>query len=256
MNISVHSNIGRLRSSNQDYAEYFLSQQNQPLFVLCDGVGGHQAGEVASRLTTQYLGERFERLDMKLRPAGMKIWMKNAIEDVNNYIYAKSKEDPSREGMSTTLVMGSIIDGEIIIAHVGDSRAYLYHDDTLTQLTRDHSLVNELIRTGEITEQEGEIHPQRNIVTQSIGGTSDVKSEMNTFKCEEEDVLMLCSDGLTNMVRKEELITFFKKHCHDDNLGELLIQAANEAGGTDNITVIIVSNLLNESQGKEAVHHG
>ncbi|EFR31227.1 Stp1/IreP family PP2C-type Ser/Thr phosphatase [Eremococcus coleocola] len=243
MQISVHSNIGKKRTSNQDYADYFKSQAGQILFVLCDGVGGNQAGDVASKTTTELLGAAFETVDRELSIEDSKDWMARQITQVNQAIYDQSMTDAKLFGMSTTLVIAVVAEDQLVIAHVGDSRAYIYHEGQLNQVTEDHSLVNELIRSGEISESEGQNHPQRNIVTQSIGGTDWVDYEFNQCSLAQVDDLLLCSDGLSNMVGHKTMEAFFVEHIDLDQLGQALIKAANDAGGSDNITLILVTDL-------------
>lgn len=243
MKIKVHSNVGRRRSSNQDYADYYTNSFDQTLLILCDGVGGHQAGDIASQKTTQFLGERFSNVDHAFTLETMRNWVENAIIDVNEYIYEESIREPHLEGMGTTLVVATVVEDQLVVAHVGDSRAYVFHNEILTQITEDHSLVNELIKTGEITVEQGKIHPQRNVVTQSIGGTLSVQSEFNILPIDQVEVLLLCSDGLSNMVNHDQMQQMFKEYKYADDFAEKLIEAANEAGGTDNITVILVSEL-------------
>lgn len=243
MQIALHSNVGKQRKSNQDYADYFISDYNQYLFVLCDGVGGHQAGDVASELTTKFLGKEFKSIDRELTAEEASQWIHEAIHKVNDFIYEESLKDNQLSGMGTTLVLALVIEGLVLIAHVGDSRAYVIQQDQLIQKTEDHSLVNELIRSGEITKEEGDFHPQRNVVTQSIGVTSDVGYEISEILADSIDGLMLCSDGLTNMVSHEALVEFITSDLRVDELVVELIDAANEAGGRDNITIIIVKNL-------------
>ncbi|MFL2128606.1 MAG: Stp1/IreP family PP2C-type Ser/Thr phosphatase [Ruoffia tabacinasalis] len=243
MQISLHSSVGKQRKSNQDYADYFKSDFNQYLFVLCDGVGGHQAGEVASELTTKYLGKQFKQLTKELTKEDASQWIGKAIEDVNIYLYEESLKDRQLAGMGTTLVVSLITKEFVLIAHVGDSRAYVFNEGHLIQKTEDHSLVNELIRSGEITEEEGNLHPQRNVVTQSIGVTPDVGYELLELPINEVEHLMLCSDGLTNMVSHEEIVDFFQQTEDFEHLAVSLVDAANEAGGRDNITIIVVGDI-------------
>ncbi|UUX34082.1 Stp1/IreP family PP2C-type Ser/Thr phosphatase [Fundicoccus culcitae] len=242
MKITIRSNIGKRRSSNQDYADYYVNQSDQYLFILCDGVGGHQAGDVASRMTTDYIGAKFKETAAITTTDDMQQWFNDIVNEVNQHIYQQSTENTHLIGMGTTLVMAVVVKEHIIVSHVGDSRAYVYFEGQLKQITEDHSLINELIRTGEITEAEGQVHPGRNIVTQSIGGSNQVESEINVIPLTEVEVLMLCSDGLTNMVNQEELSTIFDNQRNEENFGEQLIEAANEAGGADNITVVLVSD--------------
>lgn len=246
MKIKVHSNVGRKRSSNQDYADYFVNNQQQALFILCDGVGGHQAGDIASQMTTEFLGERFKAAILPTDQVALQQWLKEQIEAVNRHIYQFSKTEARFEGMGTTLVAAIVIEQMVMIAHVGDSRAYIYYQGDLKQVTEDHSLVNVLIKTGEISKEEGQVHPQRNVVTQSIGGTLEIEVEFATFSTDEIDILMLCSDGLTNMVDDATLLALYEEHQQKDEFAQILIDAANTAGGTDNITVILASDLSNK----------
>lgn len=249
MDITVLSNIGKKRASNQDYAEYYTNQAGQVLFVLCDGVGGNLAGDVASRLTADYIGQHFQE-----RPAfetldQAKEWFDQIITAVNEYIVQASQQSAEYEGMGTTLILATIVAGRILLAHVGDSRGYVYRRGQLLQITEDHSLVNELIKTGEITPEEGLSHPQRNVVTQSIGLPNAIQPAFNDLPVEEVEVLLLCSDGLSNMVSLSEMVDHFKDNQAIESLGQALIDAANSAGGKDNITLILVHHL---AEGGEA----
>lgn len=251
MKVTVNSNIGKRRSSNQDYADVFENQFGQSLFVLCDGVGGNKAGDVASEMTTQFLGERFQEIADALNTETTQEWLNQNIEAVNAYIFEESLKRPEWSGMSTTLVVTVVLEDQLWIGYVGDSRAYRFFQDELVQLTEDHSLVNILIQSGEITKQEGEVHPQRNVVTQSIGGTPDVSPDFLSVNKDEFDVLMLCSDGLTNMVSRDQLLDYFKNYQDLDTLGQDLINAANDAGGSDNITLILSEQLQTQQGGDE-----
>lgn len=241
MEISVRSNVGKRRKTNQDYADYFVTSEDCYLFVLCDGVGGHLAGDVASELTAKFLGNLFKDYRVTFTDQQSTEWIRDAVEGVNQYIYQKSLEDNQLEGMGTTLIMALISGDSIYIAHVGDSRAYAFSQGELVQLTEDQSLVNELIRIGEITAEEGLEHPSRNIVTQSIGITPTVSYELAKLSMHEIDRLMLCSDGLTNMLTLEEMNQLFAQQTDIDALGLQLIDKANEAGGKDNITLILLT---------------
>lgn len=246
MKIKVHSSVGRRRSSNQDYADFFTNDFGQVLCVLCDGVGGHQAGDVASYKTTNFIGQAFLRHSSAFTKQSIEDWMLTIIRDANHYIYQMSLEETHLKGMGTTLVIATVIDQTLIMAHVGDSRLYVFGHDQLTRLTEDHSLVNELIRSGEITVDEGQHHPQRNVVTRSIGGTDNVLPDIKVLPVEGIEMIMLCSDGLTNMVEEPELTKLFQNERYNEDFAEKLIQAANDAGGTDNITVVLVSQLQEE----------
>lgn len=241
MKYAIASNVGRRRTSNQDYAAHYRNQHAQDLFILCDGVGGHLAGDVASQRTSQFIGTAFENQTTALNVTSASAWFTRIIEEVNTAIYAESLENQSLSGMGTTLVMAMVIEETLIVGHVGDSRAYILEQGKLRQITDDHSLVNELMKAGELTYEESLSHPHRNTVTQSIGGTADVQSEVNCFSTERLDLLLLCSDGLSNMVKFNKLHDMMRTGKDDRDLASNLINAANDAGGYDNISVILVS---------------
>lgn len=249
MQITVRSNIGKKRSSNQDYADYFESRAGQVLFVLCDGVGGNLAGDVASRKTTEFIGSRFKQLDHYMSKEVMEEWMDKIIYEVNAFIVEVSDQSTDYVGMGTTLVLATVVEDFVVVAHVGDSRAYTYHQGVLVQLTEDHSLVNELVKSGEITPEESLNHPRRNIVTQSIGGDLQVEAEFTQMHKNQVELLMLCSDGLSNMLSSELMIELIEAEKDLNQLASNFIEAANDAGGLDNITIILVSNLMNDGKG-------
>ena len=242
MKIKLQSSVGRRRTTNQDYADYFQNSFQQFLFILCDGVGGHLGGDVASTSTTKFLGQAFKAMSKPLTVDSAVEWIHEQVIKVNHFIIEMSQEDQNLEGMGTTLVLAIPVEDQLIVAHVGDSRLYIFNESHLTQVTEDHSLVNELIKTGEITREEGKYHPQRNVVTQSIGNSLALRPEIKQLPLEAIDVLMLCSDGLTNMVPSDQLEEFFLNEVKE-NLAERLVSAANDAGGSDNITVILVWDL-------------
>jgi serine/threonine protein phosphatase PrpC len=225
------SNTGRERRANED--SYFVSV---PVFVVADGMGGAQAGEVASRTAVEQFshglppgdGSPEERLAMLVREA-------------NERIYALSQSDAQRAGMGTTLTAAYVGDDEVAIAHVGDSRAYVLRDGRLERLTDDHSLVDELRRQGRLTEEEAEEHPQRSIITRALGPEPDVDVDRLTFRARNGDVFLLCSDGLTAMVREKRVAEIITGAPDLTSAGRALIRAANAAGGRDNITVILFS---------------
>lgn len=252
MEIIVQSNIGLRRSSNQDYAECF-QQHGQHLMVLCDGVGGGQAGDVASKMTAGFIGKKFRALEGPLDLESAKDFISKTIYQVNDHVFQQSEEQEKLNKMSTTLVLAYVLDEEILIAHVGDSRAYAYRQNHLEQLTEDHSYVNELIRSGEISEEEGKTHPKRNAVTESIGGTPWVSFEMVSILRNSLDLLMLCSDGLTNMLDYAEIMALFEQrttYVTNADFVDALIQAANHAGGLDNITIILFDDTSDIYQGE------
>jgi serine/threonine protein phosphatase PrpC len=222
------TDTGRQRRENEDSAF-----ARAPVFVVADGMGGAQAGEVASRIAIETFeaglgdsGSPEERLAVRAREA-------------NRRIYDRSRTELGREGMGTTLTAAYLDEGSVAIAHVGDSRAYLFRDGELTRLTQDHSLVDELVRRGKLTEEQAAEHPQRSIITRALGPEPEVEVDTYTFPVRRGDVLLLCSDGLTSMISEERIAQVLGSAESLDEAADNLIQEANEAGGRDNITVVL-----------------
>jgi protein phosphatase len=204
-----------------------------PVFVVADGMGGAQAGEVASKIAV----EAFElSLPDEGRPEEQ---LAERAREANQRIYALSREEQERAGMGTTLTAAYLGDRDLAIAHVGDSRAYLFRDGELKRLTQDHSLVDELVRRGKLTEAQAAEHPQRSIITRALGPEEDVEVDTFTYPLRPGDVVLLCSDGLTSMVSEERVAQILGSAEALDQVGRALIREANEAGGRDNITVVL-----------------
>ena len=241
MKLALCSNIGKRRTTNQDYADYFLNDFVQLLLILCDGVGGHLGGDVASQRTTQYIGQYFQDLNQALAPDQVTAWIEGTLQLVNKQIYQEAQADKNLNGMGTTIVLALIVDGTIYLGHVGDSRAYIYKEGKLQQYTEDHSLVNELLKAGQLTVEEAEAHPQKNIITQSIGQKDEIQPDMGIISLEEGDYILLNSDGLTNMISGSEISDIVTSDISLEDKAATLIRFANNAGGLDNITVALVS---------------
>lgn len=221
------TDVGRVRKANED--SYFV---RSPLFVVADGMGGAQAGEVASKIAAESFSVE---LDETIAPEPR---MKNVVRKANSEIHSKSRADQSLSGMGTTLTAVLLGDDEITIAHVGDSRAYRLRDGELERLTRDHSLVGEMVRRGAITEEEAEVHPQRSILTRALGPEAEVEIDTLSHAVRDGDIYMLCSDGLTGMVSEAAIAEVLGTGESMRTAGEELIRRANLAGGVDNITVV------------------
>src|SRR3954447_7490820 len=192
---AVASDTGRRRRRNED--NYVVAP---PLFAVADGMGGAQAGEVASQLAASALKggnsaarEGTERMD-------------ELIQEANRRIFDRASTDPTASGMGTTMTVALVEDMKVVIGHVGDSRAYLVRGDSMEQLTEDHSLVNELVKSGKLSEEEAHIHPQRSVITRAVGTYPDVDVDAFAIEAEDGDVFLLCSDGLTDMVSDEEIL--------------------------------------------------
>jgi protein phosphatase len=234
------SDLGRQRQGNED--NYFV---RAPLFVVADGMGGAQAGEVASEIAVR-------SFDAELPNGSLTDALADVIRSANKRIHDKARADESLHGMGTTTTAAYVADDEVVIAHVGDSRAYLLRDGELIRLTKDHSLVGELVARGKLTEEQAEQHPQRSVITRALGPEANVQVDVDSFRAKAGDLFLLCSDGLTSMVHEPKLLPLFQEHDSLEQLGKRLIDAANAAGGRDNITVILFRLEEVEARGGEA----
>jgi protein phosphatase len=221
------TDTGRQRNANED--AYFA---RAPLFAVADGMGGAQAGEVASRLAAESF-EPVHRGD-----ESPEAYLRAIARTANARIHRLAQTDSSRSGMGTTLTAAIVEDDEVSFAHVGDSRAYLFRDGELKLLTSDHSLVEELRRQGRLTEEQAEDHPQRSIITRALGPDREVEVDTMTYQARAGDVYLLCSDGLTTMIREDRIAAVLGAAESLDDAVSSLVREANEAGGRDNITVI------------------
>ena len=231
------TDIGRKRQINQDYV-YCSSGPvgNLPnLFIVCDGMGGHNAGDYASKNTALAIVESIEK-DPEVNPIKL---IRRAIEDANDKIYAKSMSDSAYNGMGTTAVVATIIEDYLYVANVGDSRLYLIRDD-IKQITKDHSLVEEMVRAGEINREEARFHPDKNIITRAVGADRNVLSDVFEVDLLEGDVILMCTDGLSNMVGDSDILAVIKKQKNVDDMATELVRLANHNGGKDNIGVVLV----------------
>jgi protein phosphatase len=245
--IGAVSDIGLRRENNQD-CMFASSELDFPLFVLADGMGGHKAGDIASLMAVEGI-EKFIRINMDKLTSEKNIEkiIKEAISQVNEKIYLKSLEVPEYRGMGTTITMAYIYDSKIYIGHVGDSRAYLIRNNKIKQITEDHSLVNELIKNGTITASEALNHPQKNMITRAVGTSYKINLDYYNITYEHDDKLILCSDGLTDMIDENTILKTFRRYDSRkmDEICDELVVLAKKNGGKDNITVICI-NLDNE----------
>jgi len=230
------SDLGRQRQGNED--NFFV---RAPLFVVADGMGGAQAGEVASEIAVR-------SFDDELPNGSRAEALVRVIEQANKRIHERARADDSLHGMGTTTTAAYVDDDEVVIAHVGDSRAYLLRNGELVRLTKDHSLVGELVARGKLTEEQAEQHPQRSVITRALGPEASVQVDIDIFPAKAGDLFLLCSDGLTSMVHEPKLPPLFEEANSLEVLGKRLIDAANAAGGRDNITVILFR--LEEVEGR------
>jgi len=224
---AARTDAGRQRHANEDC--YYA---RAPVYAVADGMGGAQAGEVASRIAAEAFDQRTDEGTPEQQLARVAL-------EANRRIFDLAQEDSSRSGMGTTLT-GLLVDGdEVAIVHVGDSRAYVFRDGELRRLTRDHSLVEELRRQGRLTPEEAEEHPQRSIITRALGPERDVELDVHTHRARNGDVYLVCSDGLTSMVREDRLREIVAGAESLQAAVDALVAEANQMGGRDNITVVL-----------------
>lgn len=235
--IGFKSNAGVVRSNNEDACFVIPSHD---VYVVADGVGGNNAGEIASRTVVQGIAEyvRDVPLDGCETDEAICEYFMECLTEVNQEVYQLGIEHKENRGMATTVVIAYLRGEAAYIVNVGDSRAYLLRDDELQQLTEDHTYVNELLKNGVITEEEAENHFQRNVITRAVGAEPYVKADFYSVPIQENDILMLCSDGLYGEVTEQQIIEIFNQNENMQNTCKLLVNAAIEGGGRDNITVV------------------
>lgn len=230
MHVGVKTDVGRVRRANED--AYWVSP---PWFAVADGMGGHAAGEVASELAIESV-----RQILQSSTGAAEELIPAAVRHANATVWHRSRSEPALKGMGTTLTLLKLESGRCVIGHVGDSRCYLFRGKTLRQLTDDHSVVAELVRTGTLSANEALEHPQRNLLTRALGVGPDVKPDILIEEVQPGDKLVLCTDGLTSMLSDDELCEIVSSSLPPDTLASRLVHRANERGGSDNITVVII----------------
>ena len=238
MKISLVTDIGQKRSNNQDFINKFGNKQGITLVILADGMGGHRAGNIASEMTVTDLGREWVNTDYT-ELSQIRDWFLVSLENENKKVYELGQTDEFK-GMGTTVEALAIVDNNVIYAHVGDSRIGLLRHGEYQLLTSDHSLVNELVKAGQLTEEEAANHPQKNIITQSIGQANPVEPDLGVQMLEENDYLIINSDGLTNMITNDEIVEILNQDKNLDEKNKELVSLANDRGGLDNITIALI----------------
>ena len=231
------TDVGSLRSINQDYVYYSLTEKGclPNLFIVADGMGGHKAGDIASRYTVEKFIENVE----KSKEKDVISAINEAVITVNAQLLEKANESVDYEGMGTTLVVATICGNMLKVANVGDSRLYIVGDE-IRQITRDHSLVEELVSIGEINRDEARTHKRKNYITRAIGGCNEVEAEMFCVELKSDDRIVMCSDGLSNMVEDSEILKIVNRNADIEQAVNELVDTANKYGGKDNISVMII----------------
>ena len=242
METFAKTDIGKIRNMNQDCI--YVSPEDDPikLYILADGMGGYNGGEIASKLAVEsvknYIKSYFSSI--QLDKESISQFLKEAIEHANRIVHERSKEDKDLNEMGTTLEICLIYSNKVFIAHIGDSRVYRIRKNIIRRLTTDHSYVEKLVKDGTITREESYTHPKKNMLTQAVGCEKQINPEIIVKGFLKDDILLICSDGLTNMVSENEIYQIVTTNIKNAN--ENLISRANENGGVDNISVIIVKN--------------
>jgi len=245
MRVFGKTDIGVVRKANQDYLFYSQNPVGAlpNLFIVADGMGGHKAGDYASRLSV----ETFVKY-VKQAPADVPLRIvDDGIRHVNRTVMEEAGANEDYKGMGTTFVAAFIKDAKLFVANIGDSRLYLI-DDQINQVTEDHSFVWAMLRAGEITKEEAKVHPERNVITRAIGAGWEIKVDFFEVDLEKGDIILMCSDGLTNMVEDKDILDIVTCNYIGDAANELIGQAKRN-GGLDNITVIIIDPFEKEVSG-------
>ena len=238
MEISILTDVGQRRTNNQDYANQYKNKAGKSMVFLADGMGGHRAGNIASEMAVTDLGAAWVATEISTINE-VREWFAEYLEKENQQIH-RIGQDEEHKGMGTTLEAVAIIDDQVLFAHVGDSRIGLVRNGEYHQLTSDHSLVNALLKAGQITEEEAAHHPQRNIITQSIGQKDELQPDFGMVTVEAGDFIVINSDGLTNMISGDEIRDIVVSDLSIEEKAKTLIRFANNAGGLDNITVVLI----------------
>ena len=234
MDMTILTDVGQRRTNNQDYANQYTNKAGKPMVFLADGMGGHRAGNIASEMAVTDLGAAWVSSEIETVNQ-VREWFAEHLEAVNRRIHLAGQDD-EHKGMGTTLEALAFVEGQVIYAHVGDSRIGLIRQGEYQH----HSLVNALLRAGQITEEEAAHHPQRNIITQSIGQKDELEPDYGLVTVEADDYILINSDGLTNMIGPDEIRDIVLSDVSLEEKAQTLIRFANNAGGLDNITVVLL----------------
>ena len=242
MTIFGKTDVGKVRLSNQDAYAYTELGSGNFCAVVCDGMGGHVGGNVASETAIAAFQKQISlAVEASLKERSIGELLETCIKKANEAVFSRSINEPSLRGMGTTIVTVMSYEGKHFVAHVGDSRAYYFNGEKLSRLTKDHSVVQEMIDKGELTEEEAEHHPYKHVITRVLGVDSEISVEISQIDIASPGKILLCSDGLSNMLSDSDLEEFLKQDTDTPTLCDELVSAANERGGNDNITVVVVS---------------
>ena len=236
MNSYYLTDPGKVRTHNEDSVVVMTNEKGEKLMIVADGMGGHRSGEIASSIVVSHVGKSFTDKKQLGTKEEAKEWMKNVISESNVLIYKYTIDNPDSMGMGTTIVMSLITNDYLLFGNIGDSSGYVLKNNHLHKITVDHTLVNLLVKSGELTEEEAREHPRRNVLMRALGTNMSV--EMDIFDVETDvDGVLLCSDGLTNMLKDEQIVKVLIEDIPVENKVKKLIVKCNNRGGTDNISI-------------------
>jgi len=233
---------GKVRPVNQDYVLTDVYPDDlQAVAVVCDGMGGANAGNIASKLAAEHISDRLRAaLRGRMSAAYMREVLDSSIREANELVYNASLKDPNCQGMGTTVVALLCNGDRGMLANVGDSRAYLINDDGISRITRDHSLVEEMLSRGELTREEAKVYPNRNLITRAVGTEADVKTDLFEIPLYKDEYILICTDGLTNCVDEQEILYEVTNVDDTDSCCDRLIDIAMQRGAPDNVSVVLL----------------
>ncbi|MBC8078836.1 MAG: Stp1/IreP family PP2C-type Ser/Thr phosphatase [Gorillibacterium sp.] len=246
MRTASRTDIGNIRIVNEDRSLVVPDLQGFTLGIVADGMGGHQAGDTASQLAVELIHKRMLYVEEDMTETDCERLLIEAVSDANRRIYEMAGSREQFNGMGTTVVVVLARQTDILVAHIGDSRAYLLQDGELRQLTEDHSLVNELVKSGQLSREEAERHPRRNVLTRALGTDVAVETEIRRYIWKSGDVILICSDGLSGLVPESRLRSLVHADEDLEQVADELVHSALEAGGDDNVTVVLIENVPTE----------
>ncbi len=239
MRFDAVSNVGKVRNNNED-SYYISDRENYPLFIVADGIGGHNFGEIASNMAVEKIKDSIKTIENYKNLDELESDMIKAISDANKEVYNMSNSSKEYSGMGTTLTVLYVYYDSILIGHVGDSRIYAINSREIRQLTEDDTIVNRLLKLGEITQSEAQNHPKKNIITNAIGTDSRIDISLVQYNYAKGEYILMCTDGLTDMATNEEILAIVNEYKTPSTISAKLLEVALEAGGKDNITLIII----------------
>lgn len=243
---------GQVRSHNEDAGGIYYNTYGQVLAIIADGMGGHKAGDVASQMAATEVQEKWQNSDKLNSPEDTEKWLSNAISEINDSIYQHALQHEACQGMGTTIVIAICMDEFITLAHIGDSRCYLFNEEVgLKQMTEDHSLVNALVQSGQISKVDAQYHPRKNVVLKALGTEQHAVADVKTLSLDKDSKLLLCSDGLTDKVVDNELAEIIQSSEEMNDSAQALINLANERGGEDNISLILIHYVCSDPSLEE-----